>query len=167
MTAGPNRAAGSEPLTVADYAALARRTLPREVWDFIAGGAGAERTVAANEAAFDAEFLRTRTLTGITAPSTSARILGDTWRAPLGVAPLAYHELAHHDGEVGTAKAAGDLGLPVVVSTFASRSVERIGAAASAPLWLQLYCFRDWWSSSDGPSCTGLRRAARWDSMTC
>ncbi|MFI7344854.1 alpha-hydroxy acid oxidase [Streptomyces sp. NPDC049936] len=132
-----------EPLTLDDFAALARRELPPEVWDFIAGGAGRERTLAANEAVFDAVRLRPRALPGIEEPDTSVELLGSRWAAPVGIAPVAYHELAHPDGEPATAAAAGALGLPLVVSTFASRTLEEVARAASAPLWLQLYCFRD------------------------
>ncbi|MFG3387135.1 alpha-hydroxy acid oxidase [Streptomyces rochei] len=146
-TRGPAGAAfgepDPEPLTLDDFARLARRRLPPEVWDFIAGGAGRERTLAANEAVFDAVRLRPRALPGVDEPDTSVELLGARWAAPVGIAPVAYHELAHPDGEPATAAAAGALGLPLVVSTFASRTLEEVAHAASAPLWLQLYCFRD------------------------
>lgn len=134
---------GTPPLSLDDYATLARHELPSDIWDFIAGGAGRERTLAANEAAFDTVCLRPKALPGFTEPDTHIRVLGARWAAPLGVAPVAYHELAHGDGETGTARAAGGLGLPLVVSTFASQSLERVARDASAPLWLQMYCFRD------------------------
>ncbi|MDR3080488.1 MAG: alpha-hydroxy-acid oxidizing protein [Streptomyces sp.] len=132
-----------QPLTLADFAELARDELAPEIWDFIAGGAGRERTLAANEEAFEAVRLRPRALPGIEEPDTSVEVLGSRWAAPVGIAPVAYHELAHPDGESGTARAAGALGLPVVVSTFSSRRLEDVAAVATAPLWLQLYCFRD------------------------
>jgi (S)-3,5-dihydroxyphenylglycine transaminase len=75
-------------------------------------------------------------------PATATEILGRTWPVPLGVAPLAYHTLAHPDGEVATARGAGRAGA-LVVSSFASRTFEDIAAAATGPLWLQVYCFRD------------------------
>ncbi|TXS41869.1 aminotransferase class I/II-fold pyridoxal phosphate-dependent enzyme [Streptomyces sp. or43] len=113
------------------------------VWDFCAGGAGEERTLAANVEAYDRVRFRPRVLTGVGRPDTTTRILGRTWAAPVGVAPLAYHTLADPAGEVATASAAGRAGLPLVVSTFAGRTFEDIGRAATAPLWLQVYCFRD------------------------
>lgn len=134
---------GSPFLALADFARHARDELPAEIWDFIAGGAGRERTLAANETAFEAVRLRPRALPGIEEADTSVRVLGTRWDAPVGIAPVAYHELAHPDGELATARAAGSLGLPLVVSTFASRRLEDVAAAAAAPLWLQLYCFRD------------------------
>jgi (S)-3,5-dihydroxyphenylglycine transaminase len=132
-----------EPHTLADYAALARAELAPDVWDFIEGGAGRERTLAANEEAFGRVRLRPRVLTGVLRPDTGTRILGRDWIAPVGVAPLAYHTLADPAGEVATARAAGLAGLPLVVSTFAGRTFEDIARAGTAPLWLQVYCFRD------------------------
>ncbi|MFD0458031.1 alpha-hydroxy acid oxidase [Streptomyces violaceoruber] len=144
-----------EPLTLDDFAGLARGQLPAATWDFIAGGAGRERTLAANEAVFGAVRLRPRALPGIEEPDTSVEVLGSRWPAPVGIAPVAYHGLAHPDGEPATAAAAGALGLPLVVSTFAGRSLEEVAHAASAPLWLQLYCFRD------HETTLGLARRAR------
>lgn len=127
------------PLTLADYAELARARLGPAVWDFVEGGAGAERTLAANLAAFEHVRLRPRVLTGLGLPHTKTEVLGRVWEAPIGVAPMAYHTLADPEGEVATARA----GAPLVVSTFAGRTFEDIAAAAAAPLWLQVYCFRD------------------------
>ncbi|MEV7289390.1 aminotransferase class I/II-fold pyridoxal phosphate-dependent enzyme [Streptomyces sp. NPDC093252] len=131
------------PLTLPDYAALARHRMEPDVRDFVDGGAGDERTLAANTAAFDRVRLRPRVLAGVARPGLGTRILGRDWSAPIAVAPLAYHTLVHPDGEVATAAAAGAAGVPLVVSTFAGRTFEDIAQAASAPLWLQLYCFRD------------------------
>ncbi|MFJ1550793.1 aminotransferase class I/II-fold pyridoxal phosphate-dependent enzyme [Streptomyces sp. NPDC088246] len=131
------------PYTLADYATLARAGTDQGVWDFWAGGAGEERTLAANAEAYDRVRFRPRVLTGVGRPDTTTRILGRTWTAPVGIAPLAYHTLADPAGEVATAGAVGRAGLPFVVSTFAGRTFEDIARAAAAPLWLQVYCFRD------------------------
>jgi 4-hydroxymandelate oxidase len=65
--------------------------------------------------------------------------LGADLTAPLGIAPMAYHQLAHPDAELATARAAGQAGALFVVSMFASRTLEDIAARATGPLWLQLY----------------------------
>lgn len=130
-------------LTLAGVRREARRRMTAATWDFVAGGAGDERTLAENTAAFDRLRLRPRFLTGAGLPSTRTRILGRTWDAPIGVAPLAYQTLIHPDGEVATARAAATSGLGMVVSAFAGRLLETISAQAGLPLWLQLYCFRD------------------------
>ncbi|MGW2655873.1 aminotransferase class I/II-fold pyridoxal phosphate-dependent enzyme [Streptomyces sp. NPDC001478] len=136
-------AAADRPLTLADYEAAARGRFAPDVRDFLEGGAGDERTLAANTAAFDAVHLHPRVLAGHHAPDTTTRILGSDWAAPLGIAPMAYHALAHPEGEVATARGAGAAGVPLTVSTFAGRTFEDIAAAATSPLWLQVYCFRD------------------------
>lgn len=128
---------------LADYAARARAGMDPGTWDFIEGGAGRERTLAANVEAFDGVRLSPRVLSGISGPDTETRILGRSWAAPVAIAPMAYHTLADPAGEVATARAAGRAGVPLVVSTFAGRTFEDIAEGAGSPLWLQVYCFRD------------------------
>ncbi|WP_426513743.1 aminotransferase class I/II-fold pyridoxal phosphate-dependent enzyme [Dactylosporangium sp. McL0621] len=130
-------------LNLADLAADARRRLDPAIWDFIEGGAGQERTLAGNRAAFERTWLRPTVLTAAGTPRLDTTILGRRWAVPFGVAPLAYQTLAHPEGELATVRAAGAAGVPVVVSTFAGRTFEELAEAATAPLWLQVYCFRD------------------------
>jgi 4-hydroxymandelate oxidase len=118
---------------------LARERLAGDVWDFVEGGAEDERTLAANERAFDAVTIRPRAMTDVTHCDTSTTLLGSPLAAPVGVAPTAYQRLVHPDGEVAMARGAGEAGALFVVSMFASRALEEIAAAASGPLWLQLY----------------------------
>lgn len=141
MTAVPNERL--DAVDLADIAVLAELRLAPAVWDFIAGAAGGERTLAANESAFDRLCVVPRVLTGLEKPNAGTRILGRDWSAPLAIAPTAYHTMVDPGGEVSTAEAAGSAGVPFVVSTFAGRTFEDIARSASAPLWLQLYCFRD------------------------
>src|SRR5438270_4197507 len=117
--------------------------MPPHIWDYIDGGAGNERTLAANLAAFDAVRLIPRVLTGSGPADTAVRILGRTWAAPLGIAPMAYHTLLHPDGELASVRAAAAAGLPTVLSMFAGRSLAQLAPVAETPLWLQLYCLRD------------------------
>jgi isopentenyl diphosphate isomerase/L-lactate dehydrogenase-like FMN-dependent dehydrogenase len=130
-------------LTLGDYESLARARLDRPVWDFCAGGAGEERTLAANVTAFDDVRLRPTVLRGVSDPDLATDLLGARWAAPLAVAPMAFHTLAHPDGELATVRAAASAGVPVVVSTMAGRQFEELAAVAGSPLWLQVYCFRD------------------------
>jgi 4-hydroxymandelate oxidase len=73
---------------------------------------------------------------------TATRVLGAALGTPVGIAPTAYHRLAHPDGEVATAAGAGRAGALFIVAMFASRTLEDIAAAATGPLWLQLYWLR-------------------------
>jgi len=146
--AGEPRSESALPaaITLGDFARLAEAVMAPEIWDFIAGGAGDERTLAANPAAFQRTLILPRILAGrggAGGPDTATSLLGRTWAAPIGIAPMAYHTLVHPEGELAAVRAAGAAGLPTVLSTFAGRTFKELGAAASAPLWLQLYCFRD------------------------
>jgi 4-hydroxymandelate oxidase len=128
-------------LEARDFAALARAKVDPSVWDFIEGGGGAELTLEANRALFDAALLRPRVLVDVSRCDTSTRLLGMHLPFPLGVAPIAYQRMVFDEGEVATAAALD--GAPMVVSIFASRTIEEIAAAATGPLWMQLYWMRE------------------------
>jgi 4-hydroxymandelate oxidase len=124
-----------------DWAAAARAALPADVRDYFEGGAGAERALRANRAAYGRVAVRPRFLVDVSAVSLRTSVLGAEWAVPFGVAPMAYHRLAHPDGEV--ASAAAGPGGAFVASMFASRTWADIAAAATGPRWLQLYWLRD------------------------
>jgi 4-hydroxymandelate oxidase len=126
--------------SVVDFERLARDRLATEVWDYIAGGSGAERTLTANLRAFAEVILRPRFLVDVSYCDTATTLLGTPLPAPVGLAPIAYHRLVHEEGEVATAR--GAAGALFVVGMFASRTLEDIAAAADGPLWLQLYWLR-------------------------
>ena len=110
------------------------------VWAYIEGGAGEERTLAANRAAFHRWVLRPRVLEDVTEIDLRATILGNRTRAPVFVSPTAYHGQVHPDAEVGTARAVSDAGLLGAYSTLSSSSLEQIAAASRGPApWFQLY----------------------------
>jgi 4-hydroxymandelate oxidase len=129
-------------LSLAGFEAAARAKLPLPTWDFFMGGSGTESMLTAGRAALDRLRLRPRCLVDVTGCDPSTTLLGAALGAPVGVAPMAYHRLAHPEGEVATARAAGEAGALFTVSIFASRTLEEIAAAASGPLWLQLYWLR-------------------------
>jgi 4-hydroxymandelate oxidase len=133
--------ARDEPLTVADVARLAEARLPKELWDYVAGGSGAELTLSANRSALDAVALLPRVLRGVATPDPTTRLLGSAAAAPFAVAPMAYQRLLHPDGELATAEAAAAAGVPYVVSTLSSVPVEDL-AKTGATLWFQLYWLR-------------------------
>ncbi|MEV6845698.1 alpha-hydroxy acid oxidase [Actinoplanes sp. NPDC051411] len=111
-------------------------------WDYLAGGAGTERTLAANVAAFGDATVVPRVLVDVSAVDTAVEVCGARLAAPLGVAPVAYQRLWHPDGEAATAAGAAATGTLMIASMFASVRYEEI-AAAGGPRWLQLYVLRD------------------------
>ncbi|MFL6117752.1 MAG: alpha-hydroxy acid oxidase [Catenulispora sp.] len=136
------RSLAASLLCLDDYRTAAQEQVPPDVWDFIEGGAQTERTVAANCRAFTRVTLRPRALVDTEVCDTRTTVLGAAVGTPLAVAPTAYHRLVHPDGEVETARGAAAADALYTVSIFASRTLEDIAAAASGPLWLQLYWLR-------------------------
>jgi 4-hydroxymandelate oxidase len=125
------------------YAALAQQKLPRMIWDYYAGGAGAEQTVTENVEAFSRITLRPRVLVDVRECKTQTTVLGLPVATPILVAPTAFHMMAHPDGECATARGAGAAGTIMLASTLSNRSLEEIAAAATGPLWFQIYVYRD------------------------
>lgn len=119
-------------------AARARQNLEPAHWDFFAGGAGEERTVRGNEAAFARRRLVPRVLRGVGDRDLRTTLLGADLSMPVLLSPTAFHRLAHPSGETGTAGATAAEGVVMVVSMAATQPVERI-AAAGATVWFQLY----------------------------
>jgi 4-hydroxymandelate oxidase len=123
--------------------ALARPHLQRVVFDYIAGGAADELSLANNRAAFDRLFLAPRVLVDVSVRDPSTTILGSRVAAPMLVAPTALHRMAHPDGELATARAARAFGTTMVLSTLSTTAVEDVAQASGGALWFQLYVYRD------------------------
>jgi 4-hydroxymandelate oxidase len=124
----------------------ARKLLPRDVYDYYAGGSGRERTLRANEEAWRQVWLAPRVLREVSAVDTRARLLGTGFATPLAVAPTGFHGLAHPDGELATAAGAAAAGALFVLSTRSSRRIEEVAevvAAAGGAWWFQVYMMRD------------------------
>jgi len=128
--------------SVADLEDLAAAVLPGDVRDFVAGGSGAELTLAANRHALDDVRVEPRVLRGAGDCRTEVTLLGRSSALPMVVAPMAYQRLVHSDGELASARAARDIGVPFVVSTLSSVAVEEV-AGLGGDVWLQLYWLRD------------------------
>jgi 4-hydroxymandelate oxidase len=141
--------AGNRYLQVDDYESAARGKLAADVYDYLAGGAGDERTLAENLRAFDRWVLRPRVLRGSDSPDASLEILGMPAAFPVLVAPWAYQRMAHPDGEPATVRAAARAGTIAVVSSTAVDHLEEIAAASDGPKWWQLYLFTDPGLSAD------------------
>jgi isopentenyl diphosphate isomerase/L-lactate dehydrogenase-like FMN-dependent dehydrogenase len=130
-------------VTVEDYEPVARELLPLDVYDYYAGGAGDEWTLAENRRAFDRWVIRPRVLTGAFPPDPSTEVLGTRVAFPLLVAPWAYQRKAHPEGEPATARAAARAGTIMAVSTTAMDLLEEVAAASEFTKWWQLYVFTD------------------------
>ena len=130
-------------VTLDDFEPVARELLPRDVYDYYAGGAGDEWTLAENRRAFQDWVIRPRMLTGAHPPDPSTELLGTRIEMPILVAPWGYQRLAHPDGELATARAVERAGTIMVVSSTTVDYLEEVAAASSFAKWWQLYVFTD------------------------
>jgi 4-hydroxymandelate oxidase len=131
------------PDTLEAFQELARARLGADVYGFIAGGAGDERTLTANERDWDRWVIRPRHLRASGSPDPSTEILGSPIDLPVLVAPWAFQGVVHPDGELGTVRGAAAAGTIAIVSSRTTRPLEEVAAAAPGPAWWQLYVFRD------------------------
>lgn len=149
----PEQSDLSGVVTLADFERLAAERLDGPTFEYIAGGAGDEVTLADNRAAFGRWRLRPRVLTDVSAVDTTATLLGSRLRLPVGLAPMAFQHFAHADAELASARATARAGGLFCLSTMSSRSIEDVAAAADAagggPRWFQLYVHRDRRSSEE------------------
>ncbi|MFZ9628076.1 MAG: alpha-hydroxy acid oxidase [Ilumatobacteraceae bacterium] len=128
---------------VADLRRIAKRRLPRGVFDYIDGGAEDERTLRANSAAFADTPFNPRVLRGLQSVDISSTVLGEAVPFPLVLAPTGFTRIADPQGELAVARAAAKVGLPYTLSTLSTRSIEEIRAVSEGRLWFQVYAWKD------------------------
>ncbi len=126
-------------INIEDLRRLAHRRLPKVVYEFLDGAAEDERTLAANRSAFDAYTFRPRHAVSMAHCDLRTTVLGCEISFPLLLAPVGCTRVMHHEGEIGTARAAGAAGTTYILPTASGHSLEDVMAAASGPLWYQLY----------------------------
>ena len=129
--------------SVADLRKMARRRLPRGVFDYIDGAAEDERTLAANSDAYARIEFRPRVLRDVSAVDTTTTLLGRPLPFPLVLAPTGFTRIAAPPGELAVARVAARLELPYTLSTMATRSIEEVAAVSDGPKWFQVYVWRD------------------------
>ena len=127
---------------IEDLRRIAKRRLPRAVFDFFDGAAEDEITLRANRAAFERVRIAPRTLTGVDRIDTSTSILGARSSLPIAVGPTGGIGFGWPFADVGVARAAAAAGIPYALSTMATASIERIAREAGGRLWFQAYIFR-------------------------
>ena len=132
------------PLTAADWEAKAAEMLEPGPFGYIAGGAGTEATMRANLEAFERRRLRPRMLAGNLERDLSIEVLGLRSPVPFLLAPIGVLSIAHPDAERAVARAAAATGVPMILSSAASTSMEDVALElGGAPRWYQLYWFSD------------------------
>jgi L-lactate dehydrogenase (cytochrome) len=131
------------PATVVDYRELARRRLPRQLFDYLDGGAYEETTMRANVADLERLLLRQVVMRDVSTRDPSVEVLGQQLALPVILAPVGLCGMFARRAEVQGARAAADEGVPFVESTVSICSIEEVARAVPKPPWFQLYVMRD------------------------
>jgi 4-hydroxymandelate oxidase len=130
-------------LSVDAFEHEAARRLERVAHDYYRSGSWGEQTVHANVEAWTRLWLRPRCMVDVQRRDASITLLGERLPSPLLVAPTALHRMAHDEGEVATARGAGACGVPMVLSSLSTCTVESVARATRGPVWMQIYISQD------------------------
>lgn len=141
------------PLSYSDLEALAKSKLPQEAYDYVAGGAGSENTMATNLAAFDRWRIVPRMMRNVERRDMAVELGGRIMPAPILLAPVGVLGIVHPDAELAVARACKALGLTMILSTLSSFTLENV-AEVGAHRWFQLY-----WSNDQDIAASMVARA--------
>jgi L-lactate dehydrogenase (cytochrome)/(S)-mandelate dehydrogenase len=130
-------------VNIADLQRMAKRRLPRILFDYIEGGAGDESGLRHNVAAFAAHRLRPRYLVDVTERSLATRLWQWRFAAPFGIAPVGLVGLFRANGELALAQAARDAGVPYILSGASIATIEDVARVAPEHAWYQIYPARE------------------------
>jgi L-lactate dehydrogenase (cytochrome) len=128
---------------IEDLRRIARRKIPRAIYDYVERGSYDELTLNANRDELNAIRLRQRVLIDVSTVSLASTMLGEAVSMPLAIAPTGLTGLVHGDGEMLAARAAEAAGIKFCLSTMSICSIEDVQSVVSKPFWFQLYMFRD------------------------
>ena len=126
-----------------DFRAIAKRKLPRAVFDYVDGGADEEIAMQANRDAFKRRKLHPHLLRDVSVTDLTGELFGHPFQVPIGLAPTGYTRMMHPTGEVSSCLAAMVKGIPYVLSTMGTTTVEDVAATGHPNLWFQLYVTSD------------------------
>ncbi len=126
-----------------DYRELARRRLPKFLFEYFDGGSYAEVTLKRNIADLEAVPLRQRILRDVSSLDLSTELLGQRLAMPIALAPVGLAGLSARRGECQAARAAEKAGIPFCLSTFSTCAIAEVTKAVRGPIWFQLYMIRD------------------------
>ena len=126
-------------VNIADLRRLARRRLPRVVFDYIDGGADGEVTLRENCRVFETVTFRPRCAVPAATCDLRTTVLGTTVELPLLLGPVGSTRMFHPHGEAVAARAAGDAGTVYTLSTLSGTTVQEVRTASAGPIWYQLY----------------------------
>ena len=132
-----------QPINLFEFEDFAKERLPKEEYDYIAGGATDEISIDRNRRAYASWALRPRVLRDVSKLDLSTTVLGTKVNLPVLIAPCGAHKRAHPEGELATYRAATACGTVLAVSANSTTSFEDLAHATKGHLWVQMYPFRD------------------------
>jgi len=141
-------------VNIEDLRELARRRVPRIVFNYIDGGAEGEWTLRENRRAFEAVTFRPRQAIAVPVSDLRTRLLGTELSMPILLAPVGYLRVMHPDGEIAAARAASRAGIGLILSTVSGHRLEDVKAVSTGPVWYQLYL-----TGGRGAAESAMRRA--------
>ena len=133
----------SKAYSIEDLRRLAKKRLPRAVFDFFDGGAEDELTLRDNRAAYQRARLVPRVLRDVSKIDTGARLLGQAASMPMAISPTGAVGFGWRGGDIAIARAAAAAGIPYTLSSTATASIEKIADQAPGRLWFQAYILRN------------------------
>jgi L-lactate dehydrogenase (cytochrome) len=134
---------------IEDLRELARRRVPKAFFEYADGGSYTEETLRSNRADLETLKLRQRVMVDVSQRSLATSIVGQKVSAPFALAPIGLCGMQHGNGEILSAEAANDAGIPFILSTMSICSIEQVAEATGRPFWFQLYVIRDRGFSKD------------------
>ncbi len=132
-----------KPAAVHDYRQLAKRRLPKFLFEYIDGGSYSEITLDRNRADLERVALRQRVARDVSRIDLSTSLFGQEYAIPVALAPVGIAGMNARRGEVQAVRAAENRNVPFCLSTVGACAIEEVAAAASKPFWFQLYMIRD------------------------
>jgi lactate 2-monooxygenase len=155
--AGLSGSRPAAPIAIEDVERRAKEKMTPQAYDYVAGGAGAESTMRANRQAFERWRIVPKMFRNVAERDLSVELLGQRLAAPVLLGPVGVQSIIHPEAELASARAAAAIGIPFVLSTAASRSIEQVAEAmGAAPRWYQLY-----WGTDNEMAASMVARAER------
>jgi len=139
MTAQPRSLSSSKVVNIEDLRRIAKRRVPKSVFDYLDGGAESELTLQENCRAFRDVTFRPRGAVSVADCDLSVSVIGHELKVPFMLAPVGYSRLMHPEGEVAAAAVAGEFGTGYILSSISAHKLEDVKAGTTGPTWYQLY----------------------------
>ena len=128
---------------IADLCEIAKKRLPKGLFEFVDRGTEDEVSLRNNRAVFERIRLKPRTLVGVSGRSQEITLFGNSHKMPVVIAPTGIAGLLWHEGEIALARAAAEAGIPFTLATGSMTAMEKVAEQAGGELWFQLYMWPD------------------------